>query len=211
MQEDIEEAKTKARRLREFLASRGLVLGQGEALDALSAIEGLSGWNVHSAALARKTGEGALFCPHCGHRGKVRDIGFAKLQQGPWLIDNYMFEGDGTQYVCLVCNGQFVDWNAGSLFRNRDHLVAIVAELEEGGWSLEAYEAIDVARALNVDEWESLQRELKHVSGETLLQHLEWLVPSCESALDIDGATREEVLRQFSARRESPVLAIVEY
>lgn len=215
MQEDIEEAKTKARKLREFLATKGLELGHGEALDALSFMEGLANWNARSAALDKQPGKKSYFCPHCGHRGKVEDIGWAKIQQGPWLIDNYMMEGEGTQYACRACQKQFVGWDGGLLYRNRDHLVAVVAELEEGGWVVEAYSAIDVARALHVDTWEALKEKLKRFwvddKGEALLTQLEIAVPACEAVITVTGPSRRQALINFKEEREHPVVTFVDY
>jgi DNA-directed RNA polymerase subunit RPC12/RpoP len=211
MQKDIEEAKTKARRLRELLASKGMDLGQSEALETLAALEGLADWNQFSASLAKRPADSAMFCPHCGHRGKVQEIGVAKLQQGPWLVDNYMFEGDASQYVCLSCNGQFVDWNSGILFRNQHHLVAVISEDEEGRWSIEALSAIDAARALQVEDWGSLTEQLKRVNGAQLLHAARWAVAVCEPCLEIEGASRTEVCKEFYREIQSPVLTLLEY
>jgi hypothetical protein len=211
LQKDIEEAKTKARRLRELLASKGLELGQSEALEMLAALEGPRDWNQFSATLAKRAADNTMFCPHCGHRGKVQEIGVAKLQQGPWLVDNYMFEGDASQFVCLSCNGQFVDWDSGMLFRNQDHLVAIISEDEEGGWAIEAFRAIDAARALQVDDWNQLTEELKRVNGAQLLHAAHWAVPSCELCLEVEGASRVEVCKTFYGEIQRPVLTLLEY
>lgn len=213
MQEDIEEAKTKARKLREFLTSKGVELGHGEALDALSFMEGLANWNVLSAALDKQPAKQGYFCPHCGHRGKVEDIGWAKIQQGTWLFDTYITEGEGTRYACRACEKQFVGWDGGLLYHNRDHLVAIVAELEDGGWEVEAYSAIDVARALQVDMWDALKEKLKRLNdkGEALLSQLEAAVPACESVITVTGPSRRQALINFKEEREHPVLAFADY
>jgi DNA-directed RNA polymerase subunit RPC12/RpoP len=186
-------------------------LGQSEALEILAALEGLGGWNQFSASLAKRPANSAMFCPHCGHRGKVQEIGVAKLQQGPWLVDNYMFEGDASQYVCLSCNGQFVDWDSGILFRNQGHLVAVISEDEDGRWSIEAFNAIDVARTLQVDDWARLTEELKRVDGAQLLHAARWAVPVCEPCLEIEGASRTEVYKEFYRKIQSPVLTLLEY
>jgi hypothetical protein len=141
----------------------------------------------------------------------MQEIGVAKLQQGPWLVDNYMFEGDASQYVCLSCNGQFVDWDSGILFRSQHHLVAVISEEEEGRWSIEALSAIDAARALQVEDWGSLTEELKRVDGAQLLHAARWAVPVCEPCLQIEGASRTEVCKEFYREIQSPVLTLLEY
>jgi DNA-directed RNA polymerase subunit RPC12/RpoP len=212
MEKDIEDAKTKARKVRAYLASKGVELGAGETLELLSLLEGAASWNVLSDALGKRADDRSLFCPHCGHRGKVKDIGYAKVQQGPWLIDNYMVEGEGTQYGCEACGKQFLDWDGGLLYRNRDHLVVVVTELEEGDWVLEGFEAIDVARALHVENWDALQQRLSRLAGETLIERAELVVPKCTPVVLVEGASRDVVLASFSCRTNlPPVLKMLDY
>jgi len=172
MQEDVEFARTRAAKLRLFLASKGIDIKVGDSFEAISVLEGAADWNTHRAALAAAPASQELFCPYCGHRGKVSSIGSAFVEQGPSVKDGYMFEGDAEQLRCSACNGQFVNWDGGGELYLRRHELLLLAVPGDAGARAYAFEALHIAQVHGAFEWADLTTFLEGHTAESFVSYL---------------------------------------
>jgi hypothetical protein len=207
MQQDIEYAKTRAANLRKYLAAKGVQMSASETLEALSAQEGAADWNTYRAALSAAPHGEEMFCPYCGHRGKVRSIGSAFIEQGPERKDGYMFEGDATQFECGSCFRQFVDWEGGgALYARRDELILLVKR-EDEAVTAKAISLMTLAKTMDLLDLASVSDYLEECSAEKLERDLAdntWGGPDYEFV--VTGATLNAVLKL--AREDTPVFKV---
>ncbi|KWU23404.1 glyoxalase superfamily protein [Burkholderia cenocepacia] len=210
MSQDIEFAKTRAANLRRFLASKGVQLTVSESLEALSAQEGSADWNTYRASLHATQQEHELFCPFCGHRGKVRSIGSAFVEQGPPCKDGYFFEGDATQFECGACSRQFVDWEGGGeLYARRDELVLIVTSAGHVV-SARALSLMTLAETMRLFELASVDDYLQGCSAEMLQTDLtENTFGELPAVFSVTGDTVEAVLKLSRERATTPVFKVL--
>lgn len=50
------------------------------------------------------------FCPHCGAAATLKQVDTVYCEQGEYDGKEYQAEGEGQQYQCSRCQGQFTDW-----------------------------------------------------------------------------------------------------
>ena len=210
MKDDIEYAKTRAANLRKFLATKGVQLSASESLEALSAQEGTADWNTYRAALAAAPQSDEMFCPYCGHRGKVRSIGSAFIEQGPERKDGYFFEGDATQFHCGACYRQFVDWEGGgALYARRDELVLLVSK-DARVVTAKAVSLMTLAKTMELFEMSAVDDYLDECSAEKLQADLvdnTWGGPEYE--FTVIGATFDAVLKLSRGKASTPVFKVL--
>jgi hypothetical protein len=99
--------KKRAEAMRRELSKIGMPLKQGQALKLFAVTEGYKGFSALKVALA---GHSPGFCPHCGAAGTLKQAGSVFCEQGKGDGKGYEAEGDGVQYHCTRCSGQFTDW-----------------------------------------------------------------------------------------------------
>ncbi|MBC8740454.1 hypothetical protein F6X40_27850 [Paraburkholderia sp. UCT31] len=201
MQQDIENAKTQARKLREYLISKGVELGHSEALEAVSAMDGAADWNTRAAALVAAPQKDELFCPYCGVRGKVRDVGCAFVEQGSSIGDGYLFEGNADHFRCTGCGGQFLRWQPDELATKcSDLLVFVYEEPEhEGVWHAFSVEFGEVAAALGARTLKQLEVALRQVSDLELFRLRDVVDSDYINDLGFEAASSDEAQRKVEA------------
>jgi hypothetical protein len=97
-------AESITRGLRKF----GIQLKHGQALRVVASMEGHTSFE----SLRRKLDRHAPnFCPHCGAAGTLEKVDTVFCEQGEYDGRNYESEGEGAQYACSQCRGQFNDWS----------------------------------------------------------------------------------------------------
>jgi hypothetical protein len=97
-------AESMTRGLRQF----GLQLKHGQALRVVAGMEG----HTSFASLRQKLDRHAPnFCPHCGAAGTLVKVDTVFCEQGEYDGRSYEAEGEGAQYACSRCKGQFNDWS----------------------------------------------------------------------------------------------------
>lgn len=99
--------KQRAETMKRGLEQFGVQVKHGQALRVVAAMEGHKSF----ASLREKLDRTAPnFCPHCGAAGTLQSVGSVYCEQGEYEGNSYEAEGDGTQYACTRCSGQFNDW-----------------------------------------------------------------------------------------------------
>lgn len=97
-------AESMTRGLRKF----GIQLKHGQALRVVASMEGHTSFE----ALRRKLDRHAPnFCPHCGAAGTLQKVDTVFCEQGEYDGRSHEAEGEGVQYACTQCRGQFNDWS----------------------------------------------------------------------------------------------------
>jgi hypothetical protein len=90
------------------ISRAGCTLKHSQILQALARSEGYKSFQALKAALPQF---GPAFCPHCGAAGTLKNVGTVFCEQGEWDGKSHEAEGDGVQYRCDRCSGQFTDWS----------------------------------------------------------------------------------------------------
>lgn len=99
--------KQRAESMGHALAQFGVSLKHGQLLTVVSRMEGRSCFQAMKSSLDRFKPN---FCPHCGAAASLKNVGSVFCEQGEYDGNSYEAEGDGEQYACTRCNGQFADW-----------------------------------------------------------------------------------------------------
>lgn len=99
--------KTRATALAKALTKYNVSLKHGQVLTLLARVEGYKSFSALKASLTRDV---PGFCPHCGAAGTIKGAGTVYCEQGEYNGSSYEAEGEGAQYACTRCNGQFTDW-----------------------------------------------------------------------------------------------------
>lgn len=99
--------KQRATAIAKRLEGYEVQIGHCQMLHVLAAAEGHKSFQSLRTKLKAF---GPAFCPHCGAAGTLSNVGSVFCEQGEWDGKHYEAEGDGAQYQCSRCQGQFADW-----------------------------------------------------------------------------------------------------
>lgn len=100
--------KQRAESMGNALSKFGVSLKHGQLLTVVARMEGRSCFQAMKSALDRFKPN---FCPHCGAAASLENVGSVFCEQGEYDGKSFEAEGDGAQYACTRCNGQFTDWS----------------------------------------------------------------------------------------------------
>jgi hypothetical protein len=90
------------------LAKHGVKLSHCQILGVIASAEGHGSYQSLKTRLKPFV---PAFCPHCGATGTLENVGSVFCEQGKWDGNHYEAEGDGVQFSCTRCSGQFTDWS----------------------------------------------------------------------------------------------------
>jgi len=99
--------KQRAEALANAMRRFGVDLKHGQALTVVAQLEGRKSFQALKTALPQYS---PCFCPHCGAAGTLKLVDSVYCEQGEYDGKSYEAEGEGSQYQCGRCKGQFNDW-----------------------------------------------------------------------------------------------------
>jgi hypothetical protein len=99
--------KQRADSMGRALSKFGVSLKHGQLLTVVARMEGRECFQAMKSSLRPFVPN---FCPHCGAAASLSEVGSVFCEQGEYNGKSYEAEGEGVQYACTRCNGQFTDW-----------------------------------------------------------------------------------------------------